>query len=88
MAEKDISQKTLESLNDVFSDIVNVLLFDGEGGVTMCDVLKKYKDETKLEIAEEMIKDGLPVSQIQKYTRLTLKSIEAISKRLNISLVM
>lgn len=30
MAEKDISEKILESYNDVFSDIVNVLLFDGK----------------------------------------------------------
>lgn len=29
MAEKDIVEKTLESYNDVFSDIVNVLLFHG-----------------------------------------------------------
>lgn len=30
MAEKDKIEKTLESYNDVFADIVNVLLFDGE----------------------------------------------------------
>ena len=30
MAEKDIAQKILEAYNDVFADIVNVLLFDGE----------------------------------------------------------
>ena len=30
MSEKDITQKILESYNDVFADIVNVLLFDGE----------------------------------------------------------
>ena len=30
MAEKDAVQKTLESYNDVFADIVNGLLFDGE----------------------------------------------------------
>lgn len=30
MAEKDVTQKILESYNDVFADIVNVLLFDGE----------------------------------------------------------
>ena len=30
MAEKDITQKILESYNDVFADIVNVLLFDGK----------------------------------------------------------
>ena len=30
MAEKDIAEKNLEAWNDVFADIVNVLLFDGE----------------------------------------------------------
>lgn len=30
MAEKDITKKNLEALNDVFADIVNVLLFKGE----------------------------------------------------------
>ena len=29
MAEKDMIEKTLESYNDVFADIVNVLLFNG-----------------------------------------------------------
>ncbi len=29
MAEKDMTEKTLEAYNDVFADIVNVLLFDG-----------------------------------------------------------
>ena len=29
MGEKDIAEKTLEAYNDVFADIVNVLLFDG-----------------------------------------------------------
>ena len=30
MAEKDIMEKTLESHEDVFADIVNVLLFGGK----------------------------------------------------------
>lgn len=30
MAEKDVSEKLLEDYNDVFADIVNVLLFDGQ----------------------------------------------------------
>lgn len=30
MAEKDITEKMLEAYNDVFADIVNVLLFDGK----------------------------------------------------------
>ena len=28
--EKDITQKTLEDYNDVFADVLNVLLFDGK----------------------------------------------------------
>lgn len=30
MGEKDIAEKTLEAWNDVFADIVNVLLFKGK----------------------------------------------------------
>ena len=30
MGTKDITEKNLEALNDVFADIVNVLLFKGE----------------------------------------------------------
>ena len=30
MGDKDVTEKILESYNDVFSDIVNVLLFKGE----------------------------------------------------------
>jgi len=30
MAEKDISEKTFIALNDVFADIFNVLVFEGE----------------------------------------------------------
>ena len=33
MQEKDISQKMLEQFNDVFSDILNVLLFNSENVV-------------------------------------------------------
>ena len=30
MAEKDVVEKTLESYNDVFADIINVLIFKGK----------------------------------------------------------
>ena len=33
MKEKDITQKVLEDNNDIFADIVNVLLFDGKSEV-------------------------------------------------------
>lgn len=39
MAEKDIVEKTLEAYNDVFADIINVLLFDG----------KRFVKESELE---------------------------------------
>ena len=43
MAGKDITEKALEAFNDVFSDIVNVLLFDGE----------EYVKEAELEQGRE-----------------------------------
>ena len=39
MAEKDITQKVLEQYNDVFMDIVNVLLFNGEMVVRADDLI-------------------------------------------------
>ena len=42
--EKDITQKTLEMYNDVFADIINVLLFNGKKVVTedsLTDVLQE-----------------------------------------------
>ena len=42
--EKDITQKALEMYNDVFADIINVLLFNGENVVTedrLTDVLQE-----------------------------------------------
>jgi len=50
MAEKDATEKTLESYNDVFADIVNVLLFKG----------KQVVKETELEDAQtfSMYKDN------------------------------
>lgn len=40
MGEKDLSEKILEDYNDVFADIMNVLLFDGKD-VVKPDSLKK-----------------------------------------------
>lgn len=52
MAEKDKVQKTLESYNDVFADIVNVLLFDGrkvvdENDLTDAQTFSYYKMDKK-----------------------------------------
>lgn len=36
MGEKDITEKILADYNDVFADIVNVLLFGGKQLLTRC----------------------------------------------------
>ena len=38
MGQKDIAEKTLEAYNDVFADIVNVLLFNGKQTVKEKDL--------------------------------------------------
>lgn len=53
MGEKDITEKVLEDYNDVFADIVNVLLFHGErvvkeGSLTNTKDLSQYKIENEI----------------------------------------
>ena len=53
MAEKDLIEKTLESYNDVFADIVNVLLFNGadkikENELEPASARSVYKADKKL----------------------------------------
>ena len=53
MSDKDITEKLLESYNDVFADIVNVLLFDGrqlvrEDALDDADRLSEYKAADEL----------------------------------------
>ena len=53
MSGKDITEKLLESYNDVFADIVNVLLFDGrrlvrEDALDDADRLSEYKAADEL----------------------------------------
>lgn len=45
MAQKDIAEKTLEAYNDVFADIVNGLLFNGE------QVIKEDELEAESELS-------------------------------------
>lgn len=49
MGDKDIAEKTLEAYDDVFSDIINVLLFGGrqlikEDELSDAAPLSEYKD--------------------------------------------
>ena len=62
MAEKDIVEKTLESYNDVFADIINVLLFQGRHLLKEEELEEKqpravYKTDGKLrEIERDVLK--------------------------------
>lgn len=54
MGEKDLAEKYLESYNDVFADIVNVLIFNGEEVVKPseleeCGIQSVYKAEGKVQ---------------------------------------
>lgn len=53
LAEKDMTEKTLEAFNDVFADIVNGLLFQGrqvitEYSLTDAQPFSMYKTDGKL----------------------------------------
>lgn len=57
MGEKDTVSKTLEAYNDVFADIVNVLLFGGkrivnENDLTPADVFSQYKASGDISMQE------------------------------------
>ncbi len=57
MAEKDIAEKTLEAYNDVFADIINVLLFGGrllvkEDELAEESIYSSYKSDGKLHAQE------------------------------------
>ena len=53
MGEKDLTEKILEDYNDIFADIVNVLLFDGKKEVDEhmlynMTVHSQYKDDKEM----------------------------------------
>ncbi len=57
MAEKDIAEKALEAYNDVFADIINVLLFGGKHLVKEDELADEslhssYKADGKLHVQE------------------------------------
>ena len=44
------------------------------------EVLRDNKKEALEETAKNMLKDGVPIEKIIKYTNLELKDVEALSK--------
>ena len=53
MGQKDITEKMLADYNDVFADIVNVLLFDGKQ-VIGADSLENVKDKSQYKAASQI----------------------------------
>ena len=70
MGEKDITEKTLASYNDVFSDIVNGLLFDGKPVV---DPDYVSSDRTAFVHTDEVLKLMTLLTDDDRY-ELTLNS--------------
>ena len=75
MPEKDITERHLESYNDVFADIVNVLLFNGERRILPDDLRDtqartQYKADGKLREQERDVSklwapEGIVISLIR-----------------------
>ena len=65
MGEKDITEKILADYNDVFADIVNVLLF---GGKTVVDenMLESIKDKSQYKTDGEIHQEERDVSKVLK----------------------
>lgn len=70
MAEKDIAEKTLMAYEDVFADIINVLLFNGKEVVTPeslkdAGIKSQYKADGNL---HEMERDSAKIWQVSNVT--------------------
>lgn len=65
MGQKDITEKMLADYNDVFADIVNVLLFDGKQ-VIGADSLENVKDKSQYKAASQIHEEERDVSKVFK----------------------
>ena len=71
MQEKDITQKMLEQFNDVFSDIVNVLLFDGKDVVDE-DSLIDTPTKSMMKIDRKVHSQDRDVSKYWQNSRINI----------------
>ena len=86
MAEKDITEKTLEAFNDVFADIVNGLLFKGEQVIQECALtdaqpFSMYKADGKThELERDVAKYWNETSESRISVRIAFLGIENQTK--------
>ena len=84
MQEKDILEKTLESYNDVFAHIVNVLVFYGERVIEEDDLedratFSAYKAEGRLRFQERDVSKYWRRSMV-KLVLFGLENMTAVSR--------
>ena len=84
MQEKDILEKTLESYNDVFADIVNVLVFNGDRVIKEDDLedratFSAYKAEGRLRFQERDVSKYWLKSMV-KLVLIGLENMTAVSR--------
>lgn len=82
MGEKDIAEKTLESYNDVFADLINVTIFNGRQVIipeSLADAISssQYKFDQKL---HEQIRDVAKYWNGENNIRLVFLGIENQTK--------
>lgn len=63
MGEKDITEKILADYNDVFADIVNVLLFNGKP-VVDTNALINTKDKQQLKVENKIHEEERDCSKV------------------------
>lgn len=81
MADKDLTEKTLEAYNDVFADIMNVLLFDGKREVSPRS-LQDATTVSQYKFADQLHEQERDVAKFWKKgnIRLTLCGLENQTK--------
>ncbi len=81
MGQKDIIQKTLESYNDVFADIVNVLVFNGKNNVKESD-LEDESPRSCLKLDEKLHEQERDVAKFWKNCNLRI-ALYGIENQIN-----
>ena len=71
MAEKDVTEKLLADYNDVFADIVNVLLFEGKQ-IVAADDLETVKDRSQYKADGRIHEQERDVSKLLKSGKTTI----------------
>lgn len=69
-----MAEKMLADYNDVFADIVNVLLFDGEM-IVEPDSLESVKDKSQLKIANEIHEEERDITKVLKSNNIRISLI-------------